>query len=309
MITVTLNPAVDRALEVSGFQVGQHARARRVGLLPAGKGINVARGLARLGGEAIACGFVGRGEQRLYRDSLERDGVCYALSPVAGVTRTNITILDPQRGTTTHLREEGFSVSDEDVKALRSDLEQRLQQADGGDVAFCGSLPPGITPRDFCALLRACDRAGGRVAVDTSGEAFRAAIESGAVHTIKPNLAELGQCLKSEISADEAPEQARRLLDTVECVLLTLGESGAWVVRAEGEIGMHCRTGEAPARNTVGCGDAFLAGWFYGLGQSGEVQEALRWAVASGAASALAASTVGYSREDVFSLRARCERM
>lgn len=311
VITVTLNPAIDRVLEVPDFRVGAHAPAQLAALLPAGKGVNVARGLVLLGARATACGLVGRGEEETYRESLRRDGIECAMCAVDGVTRTNTTILDPQRGTTTHLREQGFTVAGADLERLRLSLAAAIRGSrKGGEqasVVFSGSLPPGLQPADFVALLQLCRQAGGSVIVDTSGDALAAAIQSGCVDTVKPNLPELTQCLGQDVGRGEAAERAADLLDKVETVLLTVGAEGAYAVRRDGCEGLACRVDPSQVRNTVGCGDAFLAGWLYGRKRSDDVATALRWAVAAGAASAVSGTTVGYTREDVENLLPRCE--
>lgn len=310
VITVTLNPTTDRTLEAPNFRVGQHARARLVALVPAGKGVNVARGLALLGARATACGLVGRGELETYRESLRRDGAECAMCAVDAVTRSNTTILDPESGTTTHLREQGFTVTGADLERLRASLADVVagSRANGQrvSVVFAGSLPPGVGPEDFVALLALCHEAGGAVVVDTSGDALVASVESGCADTIKPNLLELGQCLGEEVSRGEAPARAAELLEKVETVLLTLGAEGAYAVRRDGCEGLACRVDQSQVRNNVGCGDAFLAGWLYGLESSGDVSTALRWAVAAGAASALSPTTVGYTREEVERLLHKC---
>ena len=310
VITVTLNPTTDRTLEVPDFRVGQHARARLVALVPAGKGVNVARGLALLGGRATACGLVGRGEQEAYRESLRRDGAECAMCAVDGVTRSNTTIIDPQNGTTTHLREQGFTVTGADLERLRASLADAVagSKADGRrpSVVFAGSAPPGVGPEDFVELLALCREAGASVVVDTSGDALVASVESGCADTIKPNLLELGECLGEEVSRGEAPARAAELLDKVRTVLLTLGADGAYVIRRDGCEGMRCRIDQSRVRNNVGCGDAFLAGWLYGMERAGDVSTALRWAVAAGAASALSPITVGYNREEVERLLDKC---
>lgn len=310
VITVTLNPAVDRALEVTGFRVGQHAQARLVAVAPAGKGVNVARGLALLGSRAIVCGLVGRAEEQAYGESLGRDGVPCAMCPVDGITRTNTTILDPQSGTTTHLREQGFTVNSDDAGRLRASMAHTIaglrREHEHVRVVFAGSLPPGLGPADLVGLLSLCAQEGSSVVVDTSGEALVAAVESGYVDTIKPNLIELGQCLGEEVCAQTAPARAAELLGRVRTVLLTLGSDGAYSVRPNGTEGMACRMDPVLVRNTVGCGDAFLAGWLYGLESSGDASTALRWAVAAGAASAMSGTTVGYTRENVEGLLDHC---
>jgi 1-phosphofructokinase len=306
IVTVTLNPAVDKALEVPGFVVGAHARALVKSLLPAGKGVNVARGVARLGGRAEATGFIGRNEERMFVESLAQEGVPAEFCPVSGLTRTNTTILDPVARTTTHLRERGFRVGAQDAAAIGALLERRLRQSPGATLVFAGSLPDGMAAGSFVELLRACARQGAEVVLDTNGPGLRAAVESGAVRTVKPNLEELAECLGRPVQREEAPAAARELLGRVETVLLTLGEEGAFLVTQGGVLGRCCPLRAEELGNTVGCGDAFLAGWLRGREVARDAAEALCWAVAAGAASAMSESTVGYTLADVRAMLTRC---
>ena len=309
IVTVTLNPAVDKALEVPGFAVGAHARAVVRSLLPAGKGVNVARGVARLGGRAEATGFIGRNEERMFVESLAEEGVPAEFCAVNGPTRTNTTVLDPHARTTTHLRERGFRVGPEDLAAIGALLERRLLSWPKATLVFAGSLPDGVPPNAFVDLLRSCAEGGAEVVVDTNGPALRAAVESGAVRAVKPNLEELAECLGRPVPRSEALDAARELLGRVRTVLLTLGEEGAYLVDEQGALGRRCTLEAGELGNTVGCGDAFLAGWLRGRELGREPADALCWAVAAGAASAMSESTVGYTLADVEALLPRCEAL
>jgi 1-phosphofructokinase family hexose kinase len=307
IVTVTLNPAVDKALEVPGFEVGAHARARVVSVLPAGKGVNVARGFARLGGRALASGLVGRDEERLYAESLAADEVEARFCTVSGRTRVNTTVLDPQSRTATHLREEGPEVAFRDVERLRALLTDVIAAGGPRAVVFAGSLPPGLGPDGFAGLVAAGAGLGAPAVVDTSGPALRAVVAGRAAEVIKPNLLELGHCLGRSVEQEEALAAAETLLERVGTVLLTLGAEGALLVRPGLTVGRRCPLADGEVRNTVGCGDAFLAGWLRGEEVGEDPAEALCWAVAAGAASAASESTVGYGLEDVERLLPRCE--
>lgn len=307
IITVTLNPAVDKALRVPGFRVGNHARAEPISLQPGGKGVNVARGVSRLGGRAGAFVLVGARERHIFAERLAEEGVEARFRTVQGMTRFNTTIVDPEEHTTTHLREPGFDVAAEDLSALRDALIAWLADAPApAAVVFAGSIPPGMDADDFAGMLGACAEAGARVIVDTNGPALRAAVESGAADAVKPNLEELSECLGRPVSRQDAAAEAAALLDRVDTVLLTLGREGAYLVDRDGVIGRCCPVDDSRVRNTVGCGDAFLAGWLYGRQRGDGPAESLSWAVAAGAASAMGETTVGYSRDDVTRLIPRC---
>lgn len=309
IVTVTLNTTVDRVLEVPGFRVGVHARAAVKQLQPSGKGVNVARGLARLGVKALAAGFVGRDQAQTYADSLQEDGVESVLCTVSGRTRMNTTILDPVGHTTTHVREPGFEVGPQDLDRLRGVLAERLTDLERPTVAFSGSVPQGMAPDDFADLLAACSEAGARLVVDANGPPLQAAVATGVVDTLKPNLLELAECLGREVPAEEAPAAAAELLGHVRTVLVTLGAQGAWLVREGLAAGSRCRLREDEVRNVVGCGDAFLVGWLRAEQRAADPTEALRWAVAAGAACAMTEATVGYTLPEVEALLPRCERL
>jgi len=285
LITVTLNTSVDRTVEVPRFAVGGHLKGRLARLQPAGKGVNVSRCLDSLGVPSVATGFVGAGETALYRDSLAATRAEMRLVPIAGTTRSNTTILDPVLGTDTHIREAGPTVRPEEVESLRATLAAlALPEA---VAVFCGSLPPGVTADDVARLMAACRDAGARVAADLNGPQLGVAVAAEAL-LIKPNVEELGELVGRDLSGAGEAEllaAARPLCDRVGTVLLTRGREGAMAVRQADALA--CSVEVPRARNTVGCGDAFLAGYLAGLWRGVAADECLRLAVACGAANAL----------------------
>ncbi len=330
IITVTLNTSVDRTLEVPCFAVGAHLKGRLVRMQPGGKGVNVARCLAALGVPAVVTGLVGRSELPLFRRSFRGTLVRVELVPIAGPTRTNTTILDPEGGTDTHIREAGSPVTSEEVGALRAKL-RGLASSDAL-VAFCGSLPPGMGDAQLRALLATARERGARLAADLNGPqlavalatattppvgpphkarrraAMIAELNNSAILLIKPNVGELGECLGRDLS--EAGERdlvaaAQSLLGRVGTVLVTRGSEGALAV-GRSEVLAGAVEAVAP-RNTVGCGDAFLAGYLAGMWRGQAPAEALRLAVACGAAQAEAEAPGNFSAARVaeLALRAR----
>ena len=267
IVTVTLNPAMDRVLEAPDFAIGKHAAARRVALYPAGKGINASRVLAMLGVRSIAAGFIGKQELGIFEEYLERLGtgrIVMQLLAVHGATRDNITIVDPVNDTETHIREEGFRVQREDVHRVTSKLA--MLSRPGTIVAFSGSCPPGVTASDFVEMVRRCRRQGARVCVDTSGEPLQA-MRGQELWMAKVNQKELGILSgKDTDTLERVIEAARALCVTnggpVECVCATMGEHGAVLVCREGAWRAWASIHPGLIVSTVGCGDALLAGLF-----------------------------------------------
>jgi 1-phosphofructokinase family hexose kinase len=280
-----LNPAVDKTLEVPGFRVGAHVRVRVLHVRAAGKGHNVARNLADLGRPAAVFGFVGATEEDTFESDLALRGVASHYIPLDRRTRLNTTILDPESHTTTHLREPGFHVTPRDVRRLLERVRARLPRLSVRYAAICGSLPPGFSPDDLVDLILTCRGQGALVAVDTSGPALAAAVEARA-DIVKPNREELSELLGRALTTDEAPEAARTLTDRVPTVLVSLGADGGVAVTPE-EI-FRAREIVPPEQvvNNVGCGDAFMAGYLAAVSEDQTPAEAIRWAVACGAAAA-----------------------
>jgi len=305
LITVTPNTSVDRTLEVPGLTLGAHLQGRLVRLRPGGKGVNVAQCLAALGVPSVVTGFVGAAELPLFRESFAGSPVAVELVPVAAPTRTCTTLLDPERGTDTHIREQGAGVTATEIRALRARLEG-LASPDAL-VVLCGSLPPGMSGDHLEALLAACRARGAQVAADLNGSALPRALAARPL-LIKPNVEELGECLGcdlAEASGAELLEAARSLLDRVGTVLLTRGRRGALAVSPARALA--CTVAIPQARNTVGCGDAFLAGYLAGVVRGAPMEDALRLAVACGAAQASSDAAGCISAGQVAELAPRAE--
>ena len=58
VLTVTLNPSIDRTVTLPSLSVGEINRASQITLQPAGKGVNVSRAVHAFGGETHAL-FIG----------------------------------------------------------------------------------------------------------------------------------------------------------------------------------------------------------------------------------------------------------
>lgn len=286
LVTVTLNTTVDRTLEVPEFEVGKTLRARTLARSLAGKGVNVSRCLSSLGFPSTVTGFVGRLEEGLYQASVRETEITLDFVTVDGETRTNTTIVDPVRGTETHLREEGFQVSAEEKLLLSQQLIRLAEEH--RNFLFAGSLPPGLSPREFGSLLLSLKEWGPRVMVDTSGEPLREAL-AAEPFLIKPNEEELADIAGRAVSStEELLAAATPLLERIEYVLVTRGRAGAVLVSREGIYSGIAALEPQRVSNTVGCGDALLAGFLSGLLTGTDLAEALRRGVAAGAACATA---------------------
>ncbi len=304
IVTVTLNPAVDRVLEAPQFIVGAHTRARRIGWYPAGKGVNVARVLATLGSRCVATGFVGIGELAMFEEYLERVGqgrVVTQLLVVRGRTRDNITIMDPVLDTETHIRDEGFQVQPDDVRRISSKVG--LLSREGTIMAFSGSLPKGVSLGDFRSMIHRCNDLGAHAVVDTS-ESVLEALRGEPLWMAKLNAAELATLSSMPTTTEEQTIAAARAIclssgGAVENVIATRGAAGAILISPRAELIARVFVHPGRIANTVGCGDALLAGVLREWSRSGDWTSAMRRGVAVATASAVSRTPGTLNLEDV----------
>ncbi|MET8262438.1 1-phosphofructokinase [Micromonospora arida] len=278
IVTVTLNPSLDRAVEVDSLTRGEVIRAATAHLDPGGKGVNVSRALLANGVPSVAVLPSGGDEGNQLIRLLKAEGVEVLAVSISGRTRSNITLAEPD-GTVTKINEPGPAM----CRAEFDDVIDRvLARASGADwVVLCGSVPPGLPADAYAQLCRKLRAAGVRVAVDTSGPALREAALAGAT-VLKPNRDELAEVVGAPL------KDLGDVVDAAQClrawgagtVVASLGADGAVLVDAEG-----VRTGTCPVarpRSAVGAGDALLAG-FLAAGAQGAaaLAEGLAWGAAA----------------------------
>jgi 1-phosphofructokinase len=283
IVTVTLNPSLDRTLDVDRFDRGAVLRTSRPTLEPGGKGVNVTRALTANGVPSIAVLPVGGGEGTELGALLTAAGVACRLVPVAGRTRSNITVAEAD-GTVTKFNEPGEPLASHEVDALVAAVASSV--AAGDWVVVSGSVPPEFGADELRDVLVRLARLGINLAVDSSGDALAAALRV-APRLIKPNRSELAEIAGRELdSIADVIAAATAVRDRgVELVLVSLGADGAVLVGPSGVLVGESRV-DRP-RNTVGAGDCFLAGFLsrFSVDET-EVEQAMLHALAWGAAAA-----------------------
>ncbi len=281
--TLTLQPSLDVSYEVDSLQDDRKLHASRYRVDPGGNGINVARGLHRLGLEAHACivaaGDLGSAMLRLLRRELPQVHAIRA----DGQTRINATVEQRRPQSQYELIGQGPPLGDEVLR--RASRQLRLRGA-GGLAVLTGSPPQGRDASLYCAMARELRAQGTRVVLDMPGADLARVLEQGAT-LIKPNRWEFEQLVGRELpSLDDLQREARALQQrgAVDVVCVSLGAQGALLACADGV--WH---GEAPPvelRSTVGAGDSMLAGLLAAVAWGASAPQALRLGLACGSATA-----------------------
>ena len=296
IVTLTMNPSLDIAAETDRIVPAEKLRCNTPQYDAGGGGINVARAIKKLGGDALAIFPAGGPSGGEVIERLQSENVPYRAIPIAGLTRECIHIDERSSG-----RQFRFVTPGPILTPTEQDqcLEQLVALSPAPPyLVASGSLPRGV-PSDFYAkVVGLAKDMGSRVIVDTSGLGLRQA--GHGVYLIKPSLEELRDLTQRRIDTDrEQEDAARSLIDEGRCeiVVLSLGEKGALLMTAD-----HCRRFApiaVPVRSTVGAGDSMVAGIVLSLARGLDIDESVRFVVAAAAAALMHPGTQLCRREDV----------
>ena len=281
IVTVTLNPAIDKSLTVQRFEVGKTNRGEVRRIDAGGKGINVARALKQFGAEVCALGFVAESDGHFILDALAACGIGADFTKVPGETRVNVKIHDPVYETETELNEPGFQVFPEHLEKMKEKIREYGPRSDL--IVFSGSLPPGAPPQTFAELITIAKALGAKCMLDAAGLPLRLGLEAKPL-LLKPNRAEVEELLKAALrTPGELAGAARRLLEMgAEEVVISMGADGA--VAATKQDLLRARPPDVAARSCVGAGDAMVAALAYGKVNHLSFRESFRLAMAASAA-------------------------
>ena len=304
IVTITPNPSIDRTLRVQEVRRGEVIRARGASSEAGGKGINVSRALAVMGVPTIAVAPASAAT-RTRLDDLIDGSTSLRTIPIAGDIRVNLSLVEPD-GTVTKINEPGPTLSEREAalfleavvdlvqKALAAtsapaDPSAPADAAGAGPAAVgsardfwvvgCGSLPPGL-PDPFYASLAARLPPSVRMAVDADRSALRAVIRTP-IALLKPNRAELEEVIGRSLPTlgDVADAASELVAGGAERVLVSLGPDGALVSDRTGAC--HAEAAVDDVANTVGAGDALLAGFLAGGATAAALPTAVAWSVAA----------------------------
>ena len=300
IVTVTLTPALDKTAIIPGFQIDKVNRIQSFRVDAGGKGINVSKVIAALGGESVATGILGGATGRAIESSLKEQGLATAFIFVPQETRTNLKILDPEKGTFTDINEPGSPIAPDVPERVFDMVKHHVGRGDV--VVLAGKTPPGVSPELFAEWTSALRRKGVRVCLDADRQVLRAGVAAGP-DIIKPNREELSSAVDHELATlDDVVEAAKRLSkNDIGLVAVSLGADGAVfvhgdeVIRAEGL--------KVPVRSTVGAGDAMMGALALGIATDTPLEEACRTAMAVSAASVMLDGTQAPTLEQVEQLK------
>ncbi|MDR1538899.1 MAG: 1-phosphofructokinase family hexose kinase [Clostridiales bacterium] len=298
IITVTLNPALDKTAELGELKPGELNRLKNVITDVGGKGVNVSKMIAALGGRSIATGFVGGGSGEQIVKALETMGITPDFVRANGVTRTNLKVLD-SGSRLTELNEPGITVSAEEAGLL----EKKLSGYANKDAIFvlAGSLCQGVGPDFYARLISMMHKSGAKAFLDADGASFKEALKSEEKPDfIKPNLHELKEYFGvfKDLSLSEIRDLCFRFVDLgIPRLILSMGKDGAMFIN--GKEALYAKGLKVKAHSAVGAGDSMMGAAAYALDAKLDWEKASALSLAASAGAVATIGTKPPSRETV----------
>lgn len=294
-----LNSAIDCMYSLEQFVPGNTCRDLVSLVFPAGKGINVASVVRAIGEEVTVIGLAPEHDERRFAAYLESREIRHRFFTIPGHARINVTIVEQKTGTATHLNSAGAE--------LRAPVQDEFLRFAGARLSaediwcFAGSIPEGFDDGVYASLIKACKENGCHAFLDTRGRPLRLGVRAKPL-AIKPNSIELEELFGEHIKGvHHLALKGKKLLDRgVGSVFISLGEDGMIALR-ESDC-MVCVPPEVKTVDTVGCGDALMAGILVAWQRKFSFPETCRLAMACASSKAMHEGPHTVTREEVWQL-------
>lgn len=290
ILTVTLNPALDLATSCPAVTPGPKLRCGPETAEPGGGGVNVARAIVQLGGQARALVALGGRTGATLGELLEQRGLDLVRLPAPGETRYSFSVTDDTTGGQYRFVMAGPDWTEPQLDNVLDSLA--TQAAPGAYIVLSGSMPPGCAPG---WIPRACARLPGRrVVIDTSGAhlVHQAEGPQPAPHVLRMDSAEArdlsGRPLESRADSAAYAEELRSR-GAGELIIIARGADGSVMATPQGC--WFVSAANQTVVSAIGAGDSFVGGFVKALAEGAPPPEALRCGAAAAAAAVISPGT------------------
>ncbi|HMD49219.1 MAG TPA: hexose kinase [Bryobacteraceae bacterium] len=282
ILTVTINPSVDRNIQVDRLVFEDRAYILSRSESAGGRGMNASRVLDSFGAKTLAVVTSGGASGQRLEKLAAKAGFPVKVVPIQNESRVNLTITDKQ-GLALRLNEQGPVITPEELTRLEKAVESRLESATW--LMLCGSIPPGVSSDFYTKLIGMARKRKVKTMLDTDGDALLHGIEAGP-SIVSPNQPEAERLLnRALITRAQFLEAAQRIKAMgAESVMLSLGGRG--VVAVNDNQLLEVIPPRTDAVSPLGAGDALAAAYVWAASKRKDFADCVRWAVAAGTASA-----------------------
>lgn len=294
--TITLNPSLDITITVQGLVIDGTNRWTNSRIYAGGKGIDVSRAIHEMGGRTAAYGFIGGSPGRQVEILLDAEGVPFNFTPIEGETRTNFIITDAKTLEQTRIDAAGPRISKEEFSRFRRKVQDIHPKP--AMIVVGGSVPPGVSPDVYYAIILEAHRYDLRCIMDSEGQWLEEGIKARP-YLIKPTVHEAEMLLKRELpDEDSIIKAALEIVKAgVEIVVISRGKDG--LIAASEKKLVKAVPPRVKVKSTLGAGDSTVAGLALRLADGASLVEACRLAIAMGTAAVLTPGNELCHRADV----------
>lgn len=295
IVTLTLNPAVDKSTEIESLVAEKKMRCAAMQLDAGGGGINISKAIQKLGGQSIAVFTCGGINGKVLTQLLDKESITGQAIEIREETRESFVVNELQSNKQFRFVMPGPSLSEEELEKIK----ETVAALDKASFLICsGSLPPNVPAGFLGELADIANNRGIRFIVDTSGPPLKAAMEKG-VYLLKPNLTELCSLVgKPHLDMLEIEDAAMQVVQSRQCeiMVVSMGPSGAMLV-TKNEI-RQFRAPTVKKQTTVGAGDSMVAGIVWMIDHGKPLADAVRFGIACGSAATINKGTQLFKKED-----------
>ena len=281
--TISLNSSIDFSFYLKDIVFEDVNRIEKIRIDPGGKGMNISRMLNKLGEKSIPITFIGKDNGRFYKDLLKREKIEFIIPvEISGNLRNIYNFIAEKR--VLRFNEKGPKIKGEELKKFWKIL-LNLKFKKDDFLVMSGSIPPGIKKNIYGEIIKKTRKFNIHTFVDADGEVLKEAIKEKPF-LIKPNMDELERCLNIKIeSFEKMKDICNHLINSgISIITVTLGKKGAILFTKEKII--YGKPPKVNFKSSIGCGDAFLAGFLYKFKREENYKECLKFAIACGAGKA-----------------------
>jgi 6-phosphofructokinase 2 len=298
IVSLSLNPAIDLTYEINDLKHDQKTRATSTHYDPGGTGINVGRALEKLKANSFTCCITAGKMGEFLHSMLNQELKNVFTLQIEGETRINTTLIQQSPQYQYEINAVGPRISPKHLDEISNQFLTLCQQGIG---ILTGSLPPGIPDSSYQNISTALKKQGGRCIIDAPVAVMKVALLSKPF-LIKPNQHELEILQnKSLNSIAQVATEARKLVEQgASYVCVSLAEKGAILTGQDNSY--YCNSPSIAVNSTVGAGDSMVAGLAYAFAQNKSPEQALKFAVACGAGTAMQAGTQLFNSYDLENL-------
>jgi 6-phosphofructokinase 2 len=294
IVTLTVNPALDKSAHFSGLVPEQKIRCEAPLYDAGGGGINVSKAISRLKGVSLAVITSGGPSGERIKEILNKELIPFHAIETKNWTRESFVAVDDNTNSQYRFNFPGTSITD----AEKNNIIRSFDGIESEFIVVSGSLREGLSVGFYQDIAKIAKKSNSKLIVDTSGEALKKVLETG-VYLIKPNVGELAKLIGVErLEMEEVNDAAKQIIAKggAEIVVVSLGPQGAVLVTKDSYD--YVPAPNVAKKSTVGAGDSMVGGMVWALSENKSLKEVIRWGVACGSAATMNEGTQLFKFED-----------